>query len=807
LAITPAAVTLTSGSKSREYNGSALTNDEVEGKNENGLTVETGWVGSEGATYEFSGTITDKGTVKNAFSYNLKEGTIASNYSITKTEGDLTITAITDKVTVTITENSGSEKYDGNEKTVTGYTVTKISNTLYTEADFEFKGDATVKGTDAGSYPMELKPADFTNISTNFTNVEFKIVDGTLEISKRTVIMTSATDTKVYDSTPLTNDEVKETGDGFVDGEGADYDVTGSQTLVGTSDNTFTYELKEGTKASNYEIKTVLGKLTVTDEDVPDNLVVKKTADETLYQLGDEVSFDIWVKNIYDDTVTIKLTEIPGVTLAKDTFEGVKPGEEITTTATYTITEADILARGFTNTVTAKVVEKEWTADASVNVEEPHTELVVTKKTTSNPANGEAYVLGETITYEISVENKGNITISDITVADEKTGDEWTITELKPGASEVFKPSYVVTEEDVLAGSVKNFVTAKGTSEDPDNPEPDGGDDVEDPTEDPNGHLTVTKKTTSTPADGKAYVLNEKITYEINVKNDGNLTLTNVTVTDELTGDEWTIATMKPGDEQTYEAEYTVTEADILAGSVKNFVTAKGKSEDPDNPEPDDDADVEDPTEDPNGHITIEKVTTSKSANPKGYVEGETITYKITVKNDGNLTIKDVTVTDALTGDEWKVEGDMVPGAVKEYETSYTVTAEDVQAGEVLNVATATGKSPDPKNPDVPVTPGEDPEPTTEDKYTLTIEYVYQNGRTAAETYTEVLHAGDNYDVQSPYIAGYYASQQKVTGTMPARDVMVTVIYIEPRNTITIDDFVTPLGIGLGSMNAGETIE
>ncbi|MBR4743405.1 MAG: InlB B-repeat-containing protein, partial [Oscillospiraceae bacterium] len=49
LEITPATVTLTSGSKSREYNGSALTNEEVEGKNDNGLTVETGWVGSEGA--------------------------------------------------------------------------------------------------------------------------------------------------------------------------------------------------------------------------------------------------------------------------------------------------------------------------------------------------------------------------------------------------------------------------------------------------------------------------------------------------------------------------------------------------------------------------------------------------------------------------------------------------------------------------------------------------------------------------------------------------------------------------------------
>ena len=76
---------------------------------------------------------------------------------------------MTDKVTVTITENSGSEKYDGTEKTVTGYTVT-IDNELYTEADFTFSGDASVSGTDAGSYPMELKAGDFrTSARTSAT--------------------------------------------------------------------------------------------------------------------------------------------------------------------------------------------------------------------------------------------------------------------------------------------------------------------------------------------------------------------------------------------------------------------------------------------------------------------------------------------------------------------------------------------------------------------------------------------------------------------------------------------------------------
>jgi len=43
---------------------------------------------------------------------------------------------------------------------------------------------------------MELKPEDFTNNNANFTNVTFVIVDGTLEITKRQVTLTSATASK-----------------------------------------------------------------------------------------------------------------------------------------------------------------------------------------------------------------------------------------------------------------------------------------------------------------------------------------------------------------------------------------------------------------------------------------------------------------------------------------------------------------------------------------------------------------------------------------------------------------------------------
>ena len=204
-------------------------------------------------------------------------------------------------------------------------------------------------------------------------------------------------------------------------------------------------------------------------------------------------------------------------------------GESIETTATYTITEADILAKEFVNTVTATVGNLTKTATDTVTADElqdPNGHLTITKVTTSQPANGESYALGEEITYKITVTNDGNLTITDITVTDELTDDEWTIESLAPtDEPKVFETSYVVTEADILASEVVNVATAKGTSPDPDDPEVpvDPGKDPE-PTEEKNGHITITKVTTSQPANGKTYALGEEITYAITVTNDGMLT-------------------------------------------------------------------------------------------------------------------------------------------------------------------------------------------------------------------------------------------------------------------------------------------
>ncbi|WP_443669034.1 InlB B-repeat-containing protein [Holdemanella porci] len=336
--ITPRTVKLTSGSDSKTYDGTPLTKHEVK---------EDGFVKDDGATYEFTGSQTNVGTSDNTFTYALKDGTLASNYIITTEAGKLTVTPVTDEVTVTIKEHSAEHVYDGNEKTVTGYDVKSISNQLYTEDDFTFNGTAEAKGTNVGEYPMNVQASDFTNNSNNFAKVTFVIEDGLLKITpksivpsetngmevtgpadtmysgdeqkltpvvkdqgkvltenvdyklsytgdttnvgtvkitikgkgnyngstevsykitKRSVTLTSATDSKVYDKDPLTNHNVTIGGDGFVKEEGATYNVTGSQTSVGESDNEFTYTLKSNTKAENYNITTHNGKLIVTAE-------------------------------------------------------------------------------------------------------------------------------------------------------------------------------------------------------------------------------------------------------------------------------------------------------------------------------------------------------------------------------------------------------------------------------------------------------------------------------------------------------------------------------------------------------------
>ena len=246
---------------------------------------------------------------------------------------------------------------------------------------------------------------------------------------------------------------------------------------------------------------------------------------------------------------------------------------------------------------------------------------------------------------------------------------------------------------------------------------------VEVKTEKANPHLTVTKTTTSTPKNDSTYALGEKITYQITVKNDGNVSAKNITVSDPLLGKEWTVESLAPNEtSEAFTGEYEVTEQDILNGSVVNNATATGESVDPEIPDPEvTPGQTTDETDDPNGHITVTKKTTSTPENGSTYALGETITYEITAKNDGNLTLTGVTVIDELTGLNETIEGNFEPGAEKTFTTSHVVTTDDIQNVKVINVATATGTSPDPDKPTPDVTPGEKEDPVDKPNPSLAV--------------------------------------------------------------------------------------
>ena len=403
-------VTLTSASDEKVYDGNALTN---------GTVTADGFVEGQGATYDVTGSQKDVGESKNTFTYTLNEGTNPDNYEIKKAEGTLKVTPVTDKVTVTITGNTDSVKYDGNSHQVTGYT-TSFSNALYTANDFEFSGTAEAEGKDADTYNMGLKKDQFKNTSKNFTNVEFVVKDGQLVIGKRDVTLTSGSASKVYDKNALTNDTVTVSGEGFAKNEGATYKVTGSRTKVGTSKNTFTYELKSNTKASNYNITKVEGDLVVTAQDGEVVVTITGHSDTVEYD-GNEKSvsgYDVSITQgstyeVSDFTFTgndeVKGTEVntypmglkvSDFTNNNDNYNKVK---FVVTDGSLTITPKSIVPTD-DNGIT---VEKP--ADTTYNGSEQRNKPTVTDtKTKGTLVEGIDY----TLSYSEDVTNAGTVTVT-----------------------------------------------------------------------------------------------------------------------------------------------------------------------------------------------------------------------------------------------------------------------------------------------------------------------------------------------------------------------------------------------------------
>ena len=560
-------------------------------------------------------------------------------------------------------------------------------------------------------------------------------------------------------------------------------DITGSQTNVGVYEE----ELKPAVKAGatrivirdrnnnnadvtdNYALTLVNATLTITgDKLIPD----KKAEDENIesnYKLGDEIEFTITAKNvsIYDvenvivTDATAEIQAGDGYTVSEDkhtaTIAIIAAKSEIRIKALHTVTSEDILAGKVGNEANVKWKDGETTVgDDTTKLTLPNVTLNVTKTSDwEGKATGAKLELGTKITYTITVKNTGNVPYTNVNFTDLLQNGDATVTgeiptygTLPVNEEKSFTVEYIVTEADLLKESINNKVTAEadeieytyyeGKTEKTGKAKPKGEAEVTDRTDAASASFTSTKTTTSTPKNEKGYELGETITYDIVVTNDGNLTLTDVEVTEKLagavikassdytvSGSVATIAELKPGQTVIVNVEYVVTEADILAGSVKNVATVKGNGPDDKDPDPKDPG-TEDPTDTPKAELNIEKSVLNAYTDNTPFKLGEKIEYQLTITTPetNNVTVKDVKVTDTLLTkanvDSGAVEiaggytlnedneielPDMAPGAADVVITyTYTVQESDLGSGSygtVHNAATVKGATPDP-DPDNP---------------------------------------------------------------------------------------------------------
>jgi uncharacterized repeat protein (TIGR01451 family) len=421
-------------------------------------------------------------------------------------------------------------------------------------------------------------------------------------------------------------------------------------------------------------------------------LALDKSASPLVYNnAGDTISYSYLVTNtgyaplqgpvtVADDHIILPDTvTCPAVNTVGNNDNFLDPAESLTCTATYTITAGDVSAGSVTNTATASTDDVDSNDDSeTVNIATPGISL--TKTITS----GDPYSsVGDVLNYSLQVTNSGNVTLNGpFTVADDRATDEScppTAT-LAPGASITCTASYTVTQADLDAGSVTNTATASGSFGG--NPVTSGP-DSETATATQSPALNVTKSETSSGP----YGVGDTITYDIDVLNTGNVTLTGVTVTDPDT----TVGvcapvqpgTLAPGATMTCPASYVVTQADVDAGSFTNTATGDSNETGPD-------TGSETITFAQNPSLNVTK--TESSAGPYGV--GDTITYDIDVLNTGNVTLTGVTVSDPDTtvGVCAPVQpGTLAPGATMTCPASYVVTQADVDAGSFTN--TATGDS------------------------------------------------------------------------------------------------------------------
>ena len=394
-------------------------------------------------------------------------------------------------------------------------------------------------------------------------------------------------------------------------------------------------------------------------------------------EVGEQILYAFTVQNtgnvtLKDVTVTDPLVVMTGgpATLA--------PGavDSSTFRGSYAITQDDIDAGVVNNTATATGYDP---GDSPVVATDGHSQPLpcAAAITLQKTAVGGPFAVGETITYTFKITNTGNVTVDSLVISDPLVGLSAITgyaTTLAPGEHTTGSATYVVKQADVDAGVLDNTATAEG--DDP-NDDPVTAEDSESVPFAADPSIDLVK----TPDYDTPLNVDDVITYDYTVTNDGNVTLTNIVLEDNVLGTiDLGAATLAPGESTTGQATHTVTQADVDAGQIVNVADVTGTAPDSTQVTDQDTATVMIPQE---PALAIEK---TGDGGPISV--GETVNYTITVSNTGNLTLHNVTLTDPMLGLTQDL-GTLPPGDVRTTNATYGPVSLGDLPGPLVNTATA----------------------------------------------------------------------------------------------------------------------
>ncbi len=473
--------------------------------------------------------------------------------------------------------------------------------------------------------------------------------------------------------------------------------------------DTYTYYLINGSSSTQQPITVTIHVSGIT-------LTKEATNATAIHQAGDIINYKLTVKNVSPVILTdVVITDAGANSISQASIASLAPNESKIVTATHTVTPTEAAAGKFINqaTVTANDPKTPTPNNITSKSDDP---LIINTTDNTNPydqtevtiiplpasialaKNGVLAGSGNSINYAFTITNTGTANLNTVTLTDTKLGLAVSVPVpngvLVPNASVTYNaPPYALTQADKDLGKVDN--TATVTAKDPGSNTVTG-----------NGSTTTTvpslpSMSLSKVANNGAAKAGDVINYTLIVTNTGNVTLTDISITDAGANSitPATIPSLAPGASvNTIKAEYTVQSIDVNRGKYENqaTVTAKDPKGNPISKISDDPTTTtvfDDPTIVPIVPVGAASINLAKT----GVFAGNQITYTFVITNNGAVALNTITLTDAklgLGGISISTPGGLLPTQSVTYSSTYTLTQDDKNLGAVSNSATVSAKDP-----------------------------------------------------------------------------------------------------------------